>query len=135
MQHLYGLRGEAHVHFLTYQRVGDAVEVAVDLDVVVDVDAGLLPLGVFEGRRGQRLQGGPLQGLALFPNSSRQIHCSLEGGQGGRISQSSKREAVVHGCGCVRVRAIGERGEQAASTPPPAHATDKSRPHWRRDRF
>ena len=39
-----------------------------------------------------------LDALALFPNSSRQINCSLEGGeQGGRISQSSKREAVVHG--------------------------------------
>ena len=47
---------QAHLHPLADQLVGDAVAVAVDLDVVVDVDGGHLPGGELVGLRRQRPQ-------------------------------------------------------------------------------
>jgi len=53
---LDGRRGEAHVDgsAVVHQGEGDRVVVAVDFDVVVDVDTGDLPLAVRESRSGQR---------------------------------------------------------------------------------
>jgi len=39
----------AHIDLLFDELIGDAVVVAVDLDVVVDVDPGLLPVCIFIG--------------------------------------------------------------------------------------
>jgi len=39
--------GEAHVDFAAHERVRHAVEVPVNLDVVIEVDSRPLPLGVF----------------------------------------------------------------------------------------
>jgi hypothetical protein len=44
--------GGADVHFLVNQRVRDAVVMLFERDVVVDVDAGLLPDGEFVGLLG-----------------------------------------------------------------------------------
>jgi len=52
---------EADFDLLVDAAVGNAVVVAVDLDVVVDVDARLLPLGEDEGFGRQRLEPRPLQ--------------------------------------------------------------------------
>ena len=46
--------GEPDIDLAAGQGVGDAVEAAVSLDVVVDVDAGPAPLGVLIAPRGQR---------------------------------------------------------------------------------
>jgi len=43
--------------------VGDAVVVTVDLDMVVDVDSGLFPLGILIGYRRQRLEDGFIEGF------------------------------------------------------------------------
>ena len=60
---LNGGGGEAGFDLLVDTAVGNAVVVAVDLDVVVDVDPRLLPLGEDEGFGGQRLEPRPLQFL------------------------------------------------------------------------
>jgi hypothetical protein len=60
VQDLHRRRREAHLDRLTNQRVRHAVVVPLDLDVVVDVHARLLPLGEGVGRRGQRQQRRPL---------------------------------------------------------------------------
>jgi hypothetical protein len=53
--------GSADVDLFVDEGVGDAVVVFFELDVVVDVDAGLLPDRKFVGLFGQRLQGRPVQ--------------------------------------------------------------------------
>ena len=53
----------AHIDDLVDEGVGDGVVVAVDLDVVVDVDAGALPLAVDEGLGGQRPERGLVEAL------------------------------------------------------------------------
>ena len=44
---LNGVGGDAHVHLFFDERVGHGVVVAVHLDVIVDMDSCLFPLGVF----------------------------------------------------------------------------------------
>ena len=63
MEELDGRRADARVHDLVDQGVGDGVVVAVNLDVVVDVDAGDRPLAVDERLGRQRPQRGPVQSL------------------------------------------------------------------------
>src|SRR5712691_755191 len=54
---LDGRRGQARVDVLVQERVGDGVVMAVELDVVVDVDASPdLPVAVDEGLRGERAE-------------------------------------------------------------------------------
>jgi len=55
--------GNADIHLLAAQAVGNAVEVAIEIDVVVNVDAGLFPLGVLIGCFGQGLERGAVQFL------------------------------------------------------------------------
>ena len=50
---LHGGGGEPHVELASDQGVGDGVVVALHLDVVVDVDPRLLPLGEHVGRGGK----------------------------------------------------------------------------------
>lgn len=57
-QDLDHARGEADIDLPSDELIGDAVVVAVDLDVVVDIDRCLLPFRVFIGMERQRLQGG-----------------------------------------------------------------------------
>ena len=56
-EHLDGGAGEAHLDDLTGQLVGNGVVVALDLDVVVDVDLGPAPGGELVALRGQGSQG------------------------------------------------------------------------------
>ena len=55
--------GDAHLDLLLHQAVRDAVVVAVDVDVVVDVDDRRLPLGEFVARGRQRLHRRAVDGL------------------------------------------------------------------------
>ena len=48
--------GEPDLDPLVHELVGDAVVVVLDGDVVVDVDAGIAPLGELVARRGERAQ-------------------------------------------------------------------------------
>jgi len=57
VEELDGGGGQAGVDVLVQEGVGDGVVMAVDLDVVVDVDAGVdRPLAVDEGLGGERAQ-------------------------------------------------------------------------------
>ena len=62
---LDGTGGQPDVELATDQRVRDGVVVAVDLDVVVDVDADGLPLGEDVGGVGQGPQRRPVELLEL----------------------------------------------------------------------
>src|SRR5579864_7608585 len=61
------------IELLAHQLVGHAVVVAVDLDVVVDVDPRLLPLRVSEALPGQRSQSRPLETLEERPARAWQL--------------------------------------------------------------
>ena len=54
VQALHGGGGETNIELSAHQGVGDGVVVPVDLDVVVDVDPDLLPLGEHVALGGQR---------------------------------------------------------------------------------
>ena len=60
VEDLHRLRRDARLHLLAQQPERHRVEVLVDLDVVVEVHPAALPVGIFIGRRRQRLQGGPV---------------------------------------------------------------------------
>ena len=60
MEDLHGLRGDPRLHLLPQQLERHRVEMLRDLDVVVEVDAAALPLGVFVRGRWQRQQGWPI---------------------------------------------------------------------------
>jgi len=49
-----------HFHRLPRQRIGHAVEAALELDVIVDVHGGLRPHGQIKALGGQRPQNGLL---------------------------------------------------------------------------
>jgi len=53
-------------HFLFHQPVGCRVIVAVILDVIVEMDAGLFDLTVFIGTVGKGFQSGLVEPLNLF---------------------------------------------------------------------
>ena len=55
-----GVVCDAHIDFLFNQRVGNAVIMAVDFDVIVHIDRGFFPLGELVGLRGQRIKCGPI---------------------------------------------------------------------------
>ena len=59
VEELDGRVREPHVHRLMNQGIGDAVVVVVNLNMVVDVHLGLLPLGEDEGFSRQRFQPQP----------------------------------------------------------------------------
>ena len=48
-----GIFGEPHIQLFFGQLIGNAIEVVVDFDMVVDVDPGLDPFGKFVGRKGK----------------------------------------------------------------------------------
>lgn len=73
VQAFNGGGGEAHIEFALHQRVRHAVIMPVDLDVVIDADARLLPLGVFIRRGRQRLQGRAIEGLERAPPATGQL--------------------------------------------------------------
>ncbi len=54
---------ETDIDLLSCQLIGDAVVVAVDLDMVVDIDPGLFPFGILVETRGKRFERGFIDGL------------------------------------------------------------------------
>ena len=83
VQDLHASRGQPYIDFLAHQLVGDAVEVAIYLNMVVDIDARLLPLAVLERRGGQWLQCRSLEHFQQLPTTA--VHllegAIIEGGE------------------------------------------------------
>ena len=50
--------GESHLNLLFDQLTRDAVVMAIDLHMIVDIDPSLFPFGKLIGRIGERFQGG-----------------------------------------------------------------------------
>ena len=73
MEALDGVGGDAHVHLFFDERMGHGVVMAMDLDVIVDVDPGLLPLGVFVRFDGKWAQGRFIQLLKQGAPGARQF--------------------------------------------------------------
>ena len=84
MEALDGVGGDAHVHLFFDERMGHGVVMAMDLDVIVDVDPGLLPLGVFVRVDGKGAQGRFIQLLKQGAPGARQF---LEGPVVERLEQ------------------------------------------------
>jgi hypothetical protein len=61
MEHLHRARRDANPHLLAHQLVRHGVVVLLDLDVVVEPELALFPLGLGVGFRRQRLERRPLQ--------------------------------------------------------------------------
>jgi hypothetical protein len=55
--------GESHFHFLMNQLIGNAVVMAIHLDMVIDIDLGTFPFSKDEPVRRKRLQDGFFQSL------------------------------------------------------------------------
>src|SRR3989338_3702266 len=72
-EHLDGGRGDAGLDALVHQLVRHAVEVVLDVDVVVDVDAAVLPGGHLEAGRGQRFQRRQVQALEQLPAGGAEV--------------------------------------------------------------
>ena len=97
VEHLDGARRGAGVDLLADQRVRHRVEETLDLNMVVDADAGEAPLGIFVVLLWQRLHGRPLDRLEqLAPADAEPAHLApvhpLEGhGDRGLHSASEKK--------------------------------------------
>lgn len=58
---LDGGLGKPHLHLLMNELIGNAVVMAIQLDMVIDIDLSAFPFGKDEAMRGKRLQGGFFQ--------------------------------------------------------------------------
>ena len=86
MEALDGVGGDAHVHLFFDERMGHGVVMAMDLDVIVDVDPGLLPLGVFVRFDGQ----GRRAGLSSCSNRARRVPGSFLKGRLLSVSSNAR---------------------------------------------
>jgi len=110
-QDLHGGGCQAHIHLFPGEWIGDAVVVTIDLDMVVDVDSGLFPLGIlvgygrqsFEGRFIEGLEEGfasgveflELAGVEIFQGSGDDL-VELPDAKEVMISQRSQNPALCH---------------------------------------
>ena len=63
VEEFHHVRTETHVELLLDQRIGYGVVVAVDFHMVVNIDPGKFPLGIFIGLDGERAEGGTVERL------------------------------------------------------------------------
>ena len=63
MEDLHRVCGETNIDLLFYQLIGDGVIIALDLDMVVHMNPGLLPLRIDIGVSRKWSKGGPVQGF------------------------------------------------------------------------
>jgi hypothetical protein len=73
VQYLHGSGSQAHVDRLADQAVGDAVEMAVDFDMIIEVDAGFAPLGLLVGLGRQGGERGLVVGQELGVTRAREL--------------------------------------------------------------
>jgi hypothetical protein len=63
MEDLHGVCGYTNIDLLFYQLIGDGVIITLDLDMIIDMNPGLLPLGVDIGLSRKGFKGGLIQGF------------------------------------------------------------------------
>ena len=63
VEEFHDLRTQTHVELLLDQRIGHGVVVAFDFHVVINIDPGVFPLGIFIGLRWQGPEGGTVERL------------------------------------------------------------------------
>ena len=125
---------ETDIDLAAGQRVGDAVEGVFDLDVVVDVDAGLAPLGVLVALGRERLERRPVQILEPAPAAAfgllngRSFSAASSGAMASRSSPSEKNVWLRSGAMIQRstfwtasstfALSCGERGRAGSTVVP-----------------
>ena len=62
-KHLHRGGCDPHIHLLSDQLIGYAIVMAVNLDMIVDIDPGLFPFGVLIPARRKGFECGLVQGL------------------------------------------------------------------------
>ena len=62
-EHFHSGTAQAYIELLSYQLIGYAVIVAIDLDMVVDIDPGFFPFGILVATMGKRFECGLVDGL------------------------------------------------------------------------
>src|SRR5882724_3054813 len=55
-----GRGGEAYVHCLAHEAVGDTIEMPLHFEMIIEMDAGVPPFSIFVGSGGKGLEGGLL---------------------------------------------------------------------------
>ena len=100
MQHFDYLRGEPHIELVFHQGIRDGVIMPLDIDMVIDIDAGAFPLGVFIrlGRQGTQCRA--VNGGKQAVSRPRQLleGARVEHAQEGRnrfIGLRERKEGVV----------------------------------------
>jgi len=69
--------GESHLDLLCDQLTRDAVVMAIDLHMIVDIDPSLFPFGKLIGQIGERFQGGLVQGFEEGPAGGRGLEFQM----------------------------------------------------------
>src|ERR1035438_3069451 len=100
MKDLHRVGGGTGFELFPDQRIGNAVIVAIDLDVVVDVYAHRLPLGHDIALGWKRLQRGSIQGgiersTTPFPLAERTLIYALQEFRDGLVEIGDREELVV----------------------------------------
>ncbi len=63
------VEGEAHIDVLSDELIGNAVVMAVDLDMVIDIDRCLLPVGILVEPAAEALRAGSESPAGLLRNT------------------------------------------------------------------
>jgi hypothetical protein len=100
MEEFHDLRTPTDVELLLDQRIGDGGVVAFDVHVVVNIDPGVFPLGIFIGLDGERSEGGTVKCLKKLLAGAREFFAGtgIQGQQEGReggIDLRQGEEGVV----------------------------------------
>jgi hypothetical protein len=83
MEELDHLGAHAHLKLLLDKGIGHRIVVAVDFDMIINVDAGQFPLGIFIGLGREGLQGGAVEHLKKTLSGAGEFleGAAIEGGQ------------------------------------------------------
>ena len=76
-QDFNGARGYPHVDMLFDELEGHTVEVAIHLDMIIDIDLGFFPFSIFKGPPGKRFKSRLINRFKKLFTAARQF---LEGG-------------------------------------------------------
>ena len=110
------VEGEPHIELLFDQRIGHGGVMALDLDMVIDIDAGAFPLGVYIRVGGQGTQGRVVNGCKQAVSRPWQL---LE-----RARVESKQES------CNRLIGLPQRKKGVVAKPSENPALHHLHPHF-----
>ena len=100
VEEFHHLRTQTYVEVLLDQRIGHRVVVAIDFHVVINIDPGVFPLGIFIGLGGQGPEGGTVECLKQTLAGARKFFegTGIQGrheGMEGRIDRREGEEGVM----------------------------------------